>query len=736
MAEPASKTHVADPPIAASQGSRTGRRSSRKGGLRKLGPRPAVGNDRGVILVVDDVEANRALLVRRFDRQGFTTLSAESGERALEIIAAQTLDLVLLDIEMPGLDGLTVLDRVRETFDPIQLPVIMVTARTASTNVVEAIERGANDYITKPMDFPVALARVRVQIQLRLATRELVESRKRYALAMRASNDGLWDWNLETDEIFYSARWGAMVGLRPSEIGASPSEWFDRVHPADVDGLMGAIAMHLSGDSVHFDAEYRIAHVDESYRWVVSRGVAERGEDGKPTRFAGCQIDTTDAKVFDDLTRLPNRLLFLDRLAGSIQRASRTKSNFAVIFLDLDRFKVVNDSLGHVVGDELLMEVAERLKGCLRASDTVTRLGSVPTLARLGGDEFAILLDDLHDSNDAVRVAERIHGVLGMPYLVGGHEVVTTSSIGIALDGAKYTSAEDLLRDADNAMYRAKEQGGSRHVVFDPAMHERAIARLRLEQDLRRAMSALSFHLNYQPIVDLKTGKIKGFEALIRWIHAERGFISPVEFIPVAEETGLIVPIGHWVFEQACRDLVLLNAARDPETAPLTMSINVSQRQFVTGDLHADFADVLDDVGVDPKLITLEITESTAMTHESSVTPQVERLRALGVELSMDDFGTGYSSLSVLHELPFSQVKIDRAFTSRMTAADDALMLVRTVIQLAGNFDLKAVAEGVETEQEQALLKTLGCEFGQGYFYSRPVALAPALALIESRKSW
>jgi diguanylate cyclase (GGDEF)-like protein/PAS domain S-box-containing protein len=454
-----------------------------------------------------------------------------------------------------------------------------------------------------------------------------------------------------------------------------------------------------------------------------------RGIDGRVSGMASIGTDLTAQRraqeqvlhdaLHDALTGLPNRALFLERLEGALARAKRHHGYvFAVLFVDLDRFKFINESLGHALGDELLVQAGKILRECVAPDDTV---------ARLGGDEFTLLLDDIGDAVVATRVANRIHERLLAPFSLGGHEVFTTASIGIALSATGYERSEDMLRDADTAMYRAKSRGRAGHEFFDKSMHRRAVAQLSLETDLRWAVERREFSLAYQPMVSLRTGVVAGFEALVRWTHPKRGPVSPAEFIGIAEETGMILPIGRWVLREACEQMKRWTDSVDPRGLPSmpTISVNLSSKQFLDPGLPQEINGLLESTGLDPSRLKLEITESVLMENADGAAAMLRELRGRGIQLSIDDFGTGYSSLSYLLRFPIDTLKIDRTFVNGM--ADDApdsaenLELVRTIVTLARNLGMDVVAEGVESEGQRIRLDALGCQYAQGYLFSKPV---------------
>jgi len=561
----------------------------------------------------------------------------------------------------------------------------------------------------------------------------LRESEARYALAARGANDGLWDWDMTSSQVFYSPRWKAMLGYAEHDIGTAPEEWFHRIHEDDRELLEMRLAAHCKRLITHFEHEYRIMHSDGKYRWMLCRGLAVWDEAGQAVRMAGSQTDISERKaaeerllhdaLHDTLTGLPNRALFMDRLGHAITRSRRnTEYSFAVMFLDLDRFKVINDSLGHSAGDQLLIAIATRLSQSLRPGDTV---------ARLGGDEFIILLEDMLDPDATSDTAERIQGVLAAPLDLDGHDVFTTVSIGITLSTLAYNSAEDMVRDADTAMYHAKMHGKSRHAIFDPAMHALAMSQLQLESDLRWAIERQELRVYYQPIVSLQTNRIVGFEALVRWQHPLRGLLYPVDFIQIAEETGLIVPLGWWVLGEACRQIRAWQT-QFSEMESLSINVNLSVKQLAQPDVVGRIAHALEQADLEPQHLKLEITESMLIESNQATLATLTRIRELGVLFCIDDFGTGYSSLSYLHHFPIDILKIDRSFISRIGPTGDQGEIVQTILTLAKTLGLAAVAEGTETTQQLDLLKMFQCDYGQGWLFSRAVDEQHAAALLAA----
>jgi diguanylate cyclase (GGDEF)-like protein/PAS domain S-box-containing protein len=682
-------------------------------------------NDRPVrLLLVEDDEDDYILareLLSEAKRTQFELKWISSFDEAVRALDSDGFDVCLVDYRLGTHDGLELLRRAREL--GVAAPMILLTGQGGGDIDLAAMRDGAADYLVKgQIDAPLLERSIRYALEQSRTLRALRESEERYALSARGANDGLWVWDLRTNEVFYSARWKSMLGYAEDEIGTSPDEWFSRVHPDDAEILRSAVELHLRGETPHLESEHRMRCRDGSYSWMLSRGLAVR-DNGAATRIAGSQTDVTERKLaverlthdafHDALTELPNRALFMDRLARAIESQRRHEALFAVLFLDLDRFKVVNDSLGHLLGDQLLVAVAQRLTALVRSSDTV---------ARLGGDEFAVLLDGIDHEADAVRAANRIQDELLVPFRIGAHEIFTTVSIGIALSTTGYGDPQDVLRDADIAMYRAKAHGKARHEVFDTAMHERTVELLRFETDLRRAIERNELRVYYQPIVELASGRVAGFEALLRWQRGDT-LISADAVIAIAEETGLIVPIGEWVMIEALRQLREWNAAG----LDLDIHVNLSPRQLRQPDVMERVAAAIGQSGVPPERLHLEVTESILIDNAEAAATLLRALRNVRVKLSLDDFGTGYSSLSSLREFPFDTLKIDRSFLLDADAAR-ADEIVRTVAGLARALGMSVTVEGLETADHADRMRSIGITYGQGFYFAPPLPPEEAAA--------
>ena len=630
-------------------------------------------------------------------------------------------DVVLLDLNLPDGSGIESLHKVKGAAPNV--PVVILTNMEDQEAAVAMVAEGAQDYVIKRHITSELLRRsIRYAVARQAAEASLRESEERYALAVAGARDGIWDWDLTRGEIHFSSRWFELLQLSEVDERSAPPMWFDRVHPEDQVGLDQALNAHLRGDTSYLEHEFRMRNGAGQTMWALCRAVAIRDDTGRATRIAGSLTDISDRKLaearlvhevlHDTLTGLPNRTLFLDRLDLTLKQQRRDpKRTFAVLFLDLDGFKTINDSLGHAAGDELLIEFGKRLSMFLRPGDSV---------ARLGGDEFAILLTDISGINEATRVAERIHELLSLKFVIGDKDVYATASIGIAVSSEpRNEKPGDLLRDADMAMYRAKSSRTGSYSVFHSVMYESALQRLELETDLRSALSRNELVTYYQPIVSLDQLQVIGFEALLRWFHPVRGVIGPDVFIPLAEKCGLIGPLSWWVMRDACRQMRDWQSS-DPRFAKLSISINISSRLFGEPEFAARTADILEKTGLRPESLHLEITENALLQHESTTVAELTALRELGVKFHLDDFGTGYASLSYLNRFSYDTIKIDRSFIASSDATRGR-RIIDALISLSTVLGMDVIAEGVETEEQAQKLRDLNCHVAQGFLFSKPL---------------
>ncbi len=593
------------------------------------------------VLIVDDVADNRSILARRFQRRNFDIAEADGGRTALEMIERDAFDLVLLDIMMPDMTGIEVLRKIRQKYSHSKLPVIMVTANSRSEDIVEALENGANDYVTKPVDFAVALARVNTQIERKCAS--------------------------ETLELINT-----------------------ELHRANL-GLEGRISE-------------RTQRLNEAIQ-KLQEEIGQRRSSEERSRFLACH---------DALTGLANRVLFREGLEHAIVDARIAGSPLAVLFIDLDGFKGVNDTLGHSVGDALLKILGERLTAGLSASARI---------ARLGGDEFAILQTTGEQPQAALALASQVINLLSAPCQIEGHIITIGASVGVAISERGLENPENLLKSADLAMYRAKAEGRGAFRLFDPEMDAAAHARRLLETDLRDALARREFDVYFQPLIAVDTRRVCCFEALARWRHPVRGLIEPTEFIAVAEDTGLILQLGEWVLQQAC-------AAAISWPADVAVAVNISSVQFQRGDVVKAVCDALASSGLASERLEIEITETVLMERSTKSITALSRLRELGVRISIDDFGTGFSSLSYLRTYPFDKIKVDRSFVRDLLRDDRSQRIVSAIAGLGIQFGMQTTAEGVETEEQLQWLGAEGCSEAQGYLFSKPVPSSEVLPLL------
>ena len=682
-----------------------------------------------VLFLEDNLEhAHRVLAwLAEVKGQTFEVDHAEGIEGALAFLDSFTYDVGLIDLCVAGSRGLETYRGIAERAP--ELPLVVQSGLEEESLALDALREGAQDYLVKRhMSGPLVVRSLMYALERAQTAKELRESRERYERALEGSRDGIWDWDLVSGTIVFSRRWKAMLGYGADELGSRPEDWFALVHPDDIHRLLRALNDHLDGVTPHLEHAHRARTATGEWRWMLARGLAARDDKGEAVRITGSQSDITERKeaesrlvflaLHDPLTGLPNRALLLDRLAVAMRRSARHDTHrYAVLFIDLDRFKLINDSLGHQVGDQVLVAAAQRIQAGVRPADTI---------ARLGGDEFAVLLEDLDPSQGAIEelathVADRIHAGLSRTVMAGGHEVQLSGSIGIATGDSNYLAPEDVLRDADIAMYESKSRGRNGHAIFDRRLREEAVHQLDLERGLREALTRGEYLVHYQPIVRLRDNKVVGMEALVRWDHPTQGLLSPSRFIEHAERSGHIEGIGRFVLERACEDLSRLrkvNGARD-----LQVSVNISARQLRDPELVPHVADLLRVHGLPPRALALELTETAVVESLELARAVLGRLGELGVQLHLDDFGAGYSSLAYLRQLPIDLLKIDRTFISGlgMEARDQAI--VRAVLGIAETLRMGVVAEGIETHGQRTHLEALECPLGQGFLFGRPTGL-------------
>ena len=647
---------------------------------------------------------------------------------ALERLNQLDFDVVLLDLSLPDSSGLETVDRMRAAVS--QAPVVVLSGQADEGIALQALQSGAQDYLIKGQGDGNLIARsIRYAIERQRAEEALRQNEERFRSLVQNASDIVTILDVDGTIRYDSPAIQRVLGYEHGERVEKPASEY--VHPDDVERVTESFARTLEQPGVRPPLEFRIRHKDGSWRYVeVTRtnllddpavgGVVANSHDITERKRLEEQLQ--HQAFHDHLTGLANRALFMDRLGHALARLTRRDVSVAVLFLDLDNFKIINDSLGHEYGDQLLIAVGQRLEQLLRSEDTV---------ARIGGDEFTVLLEDITSPSQATRVAERITEAFQSPFSVGGQELFITASVGIALSAMGGKRPQEVLQDADVAMYRAKTTGKASYAVFQPSMSAGARARLELENDLRRAIERHEFRVFYQPKVALESGRITGMEALVRWEHPSRGLVSPLEFIPVAEETGMIIPIGNWVLREACRQVQHWQEEY-PEAAPLVMNVNLSARQFRQPNLVEEVARILRESALDASNLELEVTESVVLDNVESAVETLQLLKGLGVRLAMDDFGTGYSSLSYLRRLPVDTLKIDKSFVIRLGKDAEDAAVVETVIRLAKMLGLTVVAEGVESAEQLDRLREMDCDLAQGYYFSTPVSSDSIPALLTT----
>lgn len=680
-----------------------------------------------LVMVVDDDDAVRLLARETLEQCGYAVSDVKNGEQAIDVFNEKLPDIVLLDVVMPGIDGFCVCSAIRNTAAGRDTPILMMTGLEDLESIDSAYKAGATDFITKPINWHILRYRVNYMLRANGAMEQLRESRAGLAHAQSLAHIGSWEWDLATGELRCSEE---VFSICCPEGERSDNPILDQVHPLDRCMVQGRIDDAIAKRSaVSFD--YRILLGGSTERTLHAEIVTVLDDAGDAVCLTGTIQDITDRKnaeeqirllaYYDALTGLPNRRFFLQQLEQAVVFANRNDRMLAVLFLDLDRFKLVNDTLGHGVGDRLLQDVADRLLRCVRKNDCLARAdeeGPQSLVSRLGGDEFTIMLSDIDHFQDVAKVARRILDAVSLPYSLEGQEVFISTSIGISLYPFDACNASELVRNADGAMYHAKEQGRNGYQIYDESMNAKALERIILESQLHKALKEQEFVIYYQPQVATRTGEVIGIEALVRWDSRELGVVEPGRFLPLAEEIGLIIQIDQWVMTHACRQL---RQWLDAGLPPVTLAVNISGQHFMKNELLETVTAVLAETGIDPALLELELTEGVLMAHTERTVKTLKALKGMGVRLAIDDFGTGFSSLSYLKRFPLDVLKIDRAFINEITTDPDDAAITLATIEMAHTLKLKVIAEGVETPAQLEFLMRNGCDNYQGYLFSRPV---------------
>ena len=700
-------------------------------------------------LVIDDDAVLRITIADYLEEAGFVVFEAEDGPAGLAAFTANRPDIVLPDVSMPQMDGLMVCRKLRTMPTGEHAPILMVTGNDDSESVHQAFQAGATDFTSKSSNFELLVHRIRYMLRANQTADRLRQRETSLAYAQRIARLGNWEFNAETEQFSCSEALADIFGFTVNHELITYANLLAAVHADDRTRVEQNLNRSLdSGSTNHI--EFRVVHADGNEIVVKQSTELTSTHDGGAVALVGAIQDITERRnaerrirelaYYDTVTGLPNRVLLHEHLTRALVNAKRHNRSLGVLFVDLDHFKRINDTWGHTVGDELLRCVADRLTECIRQCDIVARQtypnSIVPseknTVARLGGDEFVVLLTELRQPEDAAIVAQRIIAALSEPIRLQEVEVYVTGSVGISTYPTDGQDVETLLKQADGAMYEAKAEGRNGYHFYTKDTQARAFERLSLESELRRALEHEQFVLHYQPKIELESDRVVGLEALVRWNSPDSGLVSPADFIPVAEETGLIVPLGEWVLNQACAQT---RAWCDRGFDGLRISVNLSAAQFRQNNLVGMVADALLLHRLEPDTLELELTESLLMNDVDAQTRLLRELRDIGVHLSIDDFGTGYSSLSYLKRFPINTLKIDRSFIGDMDVDEDNAAIVKGAIRLAQSLRLDVVAEGVENQRQLDLLRTYRCDQVQGYFFSRPLPAEDFLPWLTMREA-
>jgi diguanylate cyclase (GGDEF)-like protein/PAS domain S-box-containing protein len=692
-------------------------------------------------LIIDDDPTIRLIASRTLTASGLRVVVANDAEQGLDTFHREQPDVVLMDVMMPGMDGYAAVEHLRASPGGHHVPVLMLTGLDDLESINRAYEAGATDFISKPINWGVLGHRVRYILRAAEAFESLVENQVLFAAAQSVAHLGSWRWDFSDETARWSDETFRIFGYEPHEIQPELRALMQRIHRDDKAAIAAGI-VGLRRHGAPMDMTSRLVLPDGSLRYIHVNAEVVRNDGGLPVQAFGVIQDITENKTaeeriqrlasYDRLTQLPNRQHFIERVDQALAQARAACKMLAVLSLDLDQFKRINDTLGHTVGDLLLVAVTQRLRDTVRSRDAVTRIGGLPddtNLARLGGDEFCVLVTDIGQFQDAAKVARRIIAALQRPLDVDGRELFVTASVGIALYPLDGDGAHMLIKNADAAMYFAKNQGRNNYQFYSKEMNSRALERLAIESKLRRSIERGEFELHYQPKLDLRTNRITGVEALVRWRHPEMGLVPPLDFIPIAEESGLIIPIGEWVLQEAARQTRAWHVEGLP---PINVAINIASPHFQQPGFLEHIAQVLKSTGLDARFLELEVTESMLMDDRTATLATLTALKAMGLKVSIDDFGTGYSSLAYLKRFPVNALKVDRSFVKDMPEADDDAAITSAIIAMAHSLRLEVIAEGVETPAQLAFLRERGCDYAQGYLISRPIPGPELVALLRT----
>lgn len=682
---------------------------------------PDLERKKPLILIVDDELVGRIYIEKILQKEGYDVMTAEGGHQALELINKYAFNMIVMDVMMPDIDGYNTCIEIRKQEDRLNTPILMLTALNDIESVEKSFNAGATDFVVKPINVPIFIQRIRYGLKTRETDLQLYDNQLRLAHAHKVARLGYWDWSIKNKHLYWSDEVFNIFAISPDEQGVHGINYrafLKGVHPQDRRKVILATRQSLKYGKP-YSIEHRIILKDDSLRIVHQHAEIIKNEAGEVVRLLGIAQDVTESHIaqekirhlayYDNLTSLPNRTLFHDRLNHALEIAGRSIGEVGIFIIDLDRFKNINDSLGHDIGDLFLQSVANSLNKATRSSDVV---------ARVGGDEFAMVIEGDTSIDSVIEVAKKILTALSTTHYIDDNELISSGSIGIAISSPENRDKETLIKHADLAMYKSKEGGGNRFSFYSKEMKSQAHQLLTIENELRKALEREEFVLYYQPKVCVETNRIKGVEALIRWQHPKKGLVAPDHFIHIAEETGLIVPIGQWVLKEACQQTAKWHRQGFSD---LVISINISVKQFHHTGFINDVRKILDYSAINPKLVDLEITESCIITHIDKMISILTTLRNMGVSISMDDFGTGFSSLSFLNQLPLDVLKVDREFIKNINAKGENGELAKLIIAMGKSLKLSIVAEGVEEKNHLDFLKQNGCDEFQGYYASPPV---------------